>query len=91
MLFHKANHYSIKQLLFLGISAEGGRGIEIEAIKVLDVLQGYNGKPDRTKMVSLLVIYYWLLHMEWRFLKLLTFIQFSFESQMSCHKLLSML
>ena len=81
MLFHKANHYSIKQLLLLAISAEGGRGIEIEAIKVLDVLQGYNGKPDRTKMVSLLVTYYSLLHMKWQFLKLLTFIQFSFE----CH------
>ena len=81
MLFHKANHYSIKQLLFLGISAEGGRGIVIEAIKLLDMLQGYNGKPDRTKMVSLLVTYYWTLHMKWRFLKLLTFIQFLFE----CH------
>ena len=29
-MFHKTNCYSIKQILFLGVSAEGARGIEIE-------------------------------------------------------------
>ena len=75
-MFHKTNHYSIKQLLFLAVSAEGDCGIEIEAMKLLDVLQRYNDEPDRTKMLSLLVTY-WLLHSKLRFLKLLTFIEFS--------------